>query len=280
MPREVDALIIGAGFGGIYQLYSLLKQELSVQVIDAASDFGGTWYWNRYPGAMSDTESYVYRYSWDKEDLQQYPWTYHYVKQPDVLAYLEHVVERHGLRPYMKFNTEMLSADWDPKGQWIVQTNTGETFVAHYLVTALGLLSKIHYPDISGLDSFRGKLLHTAAWPRDMDLKDKRVGIIGSGSTGVQIITDIAKDVKELISFQRTPQYTVPSGDKPVSPEYRKWVNENYDEIVAKVRNSTVGFGFEESTRITSSVSAAERRNLRELVATRKRLSLPHGRLR
>jgi cyclohexanone monooxygenase len=208
---------------------------------------------------MSDTESFLYRYSWDKEDLQQYPWSHHYVKQPEVLKYLEHMVERRGLRPYMQFNTELMSAKWDPEGHWIVETSTGETSIARYLVTALGLLSKIIYPDIPGLDTFEGRLIHTAAWPKGLDLKGKRVGIIGSGLTGVQVITEISKDVKELVCLQRTPQYTVPSGDRPVAPEYRKWVNENYDNIMAQVRESTVGFGFEESTRPTASVSEHER---------------------
>lgn len=243
-----DALIVGAGFGGIYQLHKLRSQGLSVKVIDFAGDVGGTWYWNRYPGAMSDTESYVYRYSWDTEDLQSYPWSHHYVKQAEVLAYLEHVVEKHDLRKHMQFNTELLSAEWDDEmGVWRVEVSTGETFVVRYLVTALGLLSKANYPDIPGLESFKGEMCHTAKWRPEIELANKRVGVVGCGSTGVQVITDIAAKVKTLTCFQRHPQYSVPSGDAPVSPEYRKQVNERYPEIMKQVRNSICGFGFVES---------------------------------
>ena len=259
---DIDALIIGAGFGGIYQLYRLREIGLSVRVIDMAGDVGGTWYWNRYPGAMSDTESFVYRYSWDKEDLQNYPWSHHYVKQPDVLAYLQHVVERHDLRKDMQFNTEFVSADWDDtSNQWRVELSTGETVNVRYLVTALGLLSKANYPDIRGLNSFSGQLVHTAKWPLDLDVTDKRVGIIGCGSTGVQVITDIGSRVKSLHCFQRHPQYSVPSGDRPVDPSYRKWTNENYEAIFDQVKNSAVGFGFVESTKPYASIESSEERD-------------------
>lgn len=258
---DQDALIIGAGFGGIYQLYRLRQMGLSVKVIDMAGDVGGTWYWNRYPGAMSDTESFVYRYSWDKEDLQTYPWTHHYVKQPDVLAYLQHVVERHDLRKDMQFNTELISADWDDSSNvWRLKLSTGQTYVVRYLVTALGLLSKANYPDIPGITSFKGQLCHTAAWPEGLDVTGKRVGVIGCGSTGVQVITDVAPRVKSLTCFQRHPQYSVPSGDRPVEPAYREWVNKNYDAIFDQVKTSQVGFGFVESTRPFRSVTSPEER--------------------
>ncbi|KAL6248456.1 hypothetical protein RBB50_004711 [Rhinocladiella similis] len=261
MAKSLDVLIIGAGFGGIYQLYRLRQQGLNVKVVDMASDVGGTWYHNRYPGAMSDTESFVYRYSWDKEDLLTYPWSHYYVKQPEVLKYLEHVVERHDLRRDMQFNTEVLSADWEEASQkWRVELSTGETVHVRYLVTALGLLSKANYPDIPGLDTFQGVKCHTAAWPRDLDLTGKRVGVIGCGSTGVQVITDIAPKVSSLISFQRHPQYSVPSGDRPVEAGYRERINENYDEIFQQVKNSIVGFGFVESTVPFDSVTSPEER--------------------
>ena len=258
---DLDALIIGAGFSGIYQLYRLREMGLSVKVLDAAGDVGGTWFWNQYPGAMSDTESYVYRFSWDKEDLKKYPWTHHYVKQPDVLAYLRHVVERHDLRKDMMFNTELLSAKWDDlSGLWRVELSTGKTLGVRYLVTALGLLSKANYPDIPGINAFEGQKVHTAKWPEGLDITGKRVGVIGCGSTGVQVITDVASKVKSLTCFQRHPQYSVPSGDRPVDPSYRKWVNDNYDAIFDQVKHSAVGFGFVESTVPYASVASEEER--------------------
>jgi cyclohexanone monooxygenase len=263
--HRFDALIVGAGFGGIYQLHKLLSLGLTVKVIDFAEDVGGTWHWNRYPGAMSDTESFVYRYSWDTEDLQTYPWSHHYVKQPEVLQYLKHVVEKHGLRKHMQFNTEMVGADWDDEqGVWRVEVSSGEVFVVRYLVTALGLLSKANYPDIPGIESFQGELCHTAKWRTDINLVSKRVGVIGCGSTGVQVITDIASKVDSLTCFQRHPQYSVPSGDAPVSPEYREHVNQTYPEIMKHVRNSICGFGFEESQRAFHSVPSEEREEIFE----------------
>ncbi|KAK5939205.1 hypothetical protein PMZ80_008508 [Knufia obscura] len=258
-----DALVIGAGFGGIYMLKRLLDQHLRVKVVDAATDVGGTWYWNTYPGAMSDTESYIYRYSWDKEDLLSYEWKEHYIKQPQALAYLHHVVDRHDLRKYMQFNTELLSAQYnEERNVWIVQTSTNETFTCHYLVTALGLLSKQNWPDIKGIKDFKGEMYHTGKWPRSYDFKGKKVGIIGNGSTGVQVITQLGKEnqVEKLVSFQRHPQYSVPSGDGPVSEEYREKINRNYDEIWEQVRNSAVAFGFEESDVPCMSVTPEERR--------------------
>lgn len=258
--QRIDALVVGAGFGGIYQLYLLLQLGLKTVAIDLASDVGGTWFWNRYPGAMSDTESYVYRYSWDQDDLQQYPWTHHYVKQPDVLAYLEHVVERHDLRKHIQLNTEMKSAQWNEYDQlWDIVVKTGTLFKSKYLITSLGLLSRPNYPAIEGLGRFSGVICHTAAWKDNIVLEDKRVGVIGCGSTGVQVITEVAQTVKELHCFQRHPQYSVPSGDGPVSSEYREWVNKNYPAIMAQVRNSAFGFGFPESEKPFESFLPEER---------------------
>ena len=213
---------------------------------------------------MSDTESYVYRYSWDEEDLAEYPWPEHYVKQPEVLAYLNHVVDRHDMRKHMRFDTQLSAANWDDTLQsWIIETSNSEASIsAKYLVTCLGLLSKQNFPDIPGLHSFAGELHHTAKWPKDCVLEGKRVGVIGSGSTGVQVITEIASKVKSLTCFQRHPQYSVPSGDAKVTPEERKAINDNYDVIWNRVRNSITAFGFEESTTSYHSVSPEEREKI------------------
>ncbi|KAF2137113.1 uncharacterized protein K452DRAFT_236407 [Aplosporella prunicola CBS 121167] len=266
MPEQnVDALVVGAGFGGIYLLYELTKLPLSVKLIDMAGDVGGTWWYNRYPGAMSDTESYLYRYSWDKEDLRTYPWANHYLHQPEILKYLEHVVEKHGLRKYMQFNTEMLSADFDEDANvWRVATNSGDTIVTRFLFTSLGPLFRQKLPDFPGMDTFKGTLVHSQEWDPAIQLEGKDVAVIGSGSTGVQIVTAIAPVVKSLTSFQRSPQYTVPSGNGPVSPEYRQWINAHYDDILERNRQTVTGFGFEESTRPLASATPEEREEVFE----------------
>ncbi|KAL4924807.1 flavin-containing monooxygenase [Aspergillus undulatus] len=258
-PTHVDALVVGAGFAGIYATYRLARMGLTVQCIDLASDVGGTWYHSRYPGAMSDTESYLYRYSWDKEDLQTYPWTHHYLCQPEILEYLRHIVKKHDLRRYMRFNTEMAAAAWEDD-HWRVTCVTGQAYIARYLVNAMGILAKANYPNIVGVSSFAGRLVHTAKWPDDLDLRGKKVGIIGNGSTGTQVMTAIAPLVGYLKSFQRHPQYSVPSGQKPVSEEYRQSVNRSYDQIWDNVWSSAIGFGVPESQHKAMAVSSEERR--------------------
>lgn len=249
-------------------MYRFLKVGLKTKVIDFAGDVGGTWYWNHYPGAMSDSESYVYRFFWDKEDLQTYPWSHRYVKQPEILAYLKHVVKRHNLRKHMQFNTELVSASWDEqRAVWRVEVKAlheRQSFDARYLVTALGLLTSQKYPDIPGISDFKGIKVHTGAWSDDIDLRDKQVGIIGNGSSGVQVITEIAGKVKSLTSFQRRPQYTVPSGDGPVTEEYRKQINARYDEVERTLKDSIFAFGYKESTQLYDSVSEREREQIFE----------------
>lgn len=258
--HQVDALVVGAGVAGIYATYRLTRMGLNVQCIDTASDVGGTWFWNTYPGAMSDTETYLYRYSWDKEDLETYPWSHHYVYQPDILKYLRHVVERHDLRKFMRFQTEMESASWDETmNTWLVKCSGGMTYRARYLITCLGLLSKPNYPSIPGLESYAGDLIHTAKWNHDVPLEGKSVGIIGNGSTGVQVMTAIASKVGQLVSFQRHPQYSVPSGQGPVPDGYREDINRRYNQIWADVWSSSTAFGVPESTCKTMDATPEER---------------------
>lgn len=215
---------------------------------------------------LLSTEAYLYRYSWDLDDLQTYPWDEHYVKQPQVMAYLQHVTKKFDLRKDMYFNTELMSASWDDAiEKWVIETSTDVRFEVRYLITSLGLLSKRNFPDIPGIDSFQGEKVHTGAWPASATTKGKKVGIIGNGSTGVQVITAIAKDVAHLTCFQRNPQYSVPSGDGPVDPEYRKYINENYPELWRKAKNEeAVGFGLQEASRSTFSVSEKEREQIYE----------------
>jgi cyclohexanone monooxygenase len=247
---DYDAIVIGAGFGGIYMLHKLRNElGLSARAFDRAGGVGGTWYWNRYPGALSDTEGFVYRYSFDRELLQESEWKTRYLTQPEILAYLEGVVDRYDLAQDIQLNTGVESAHFDEsRGVWGVRTDTGETFTAKYLVTALGLLSAINLPNLKGRDLFEGELYHSGAWPETHDFTGKRVGVIGTGSTGIQLITALAPQVEHLTVFQRSPQYSVPAGNGPLAGEVLEALKANYDKIWDDVRSSSVAFGFQESS--------------------------------
>jgi cyclohexanone monooxygenase len=212
--------------------------------------------------------SFLYRYSWDHEDLISYPWSHHYLQGPEILAYLQHIVKKYDLRKHFQFKTELLNAQWkEEEHRWVVTLSTKEVLKVKYLVTALGLLSKTNFPAFPGLDKFAGELYHTARWPQGADLQGKRVGVIGNGSTGVQLITALAKaeEVKQLLSFQRNPQYSVPAGNGPVSTQHRKHLNETYDQVWDQAKNSLFAYGFdEELNRPVASVSPEERERIFE----------------
>jgi cation diffusion facilitator CzcD-associated flavoprotein CzcO len=259
---DYDAIVIGAGFGGIYMLKKLRDElGLKVRAFDKAGGVGGTWYWNRYPGALSDSESFVYCFSWDRELCQEWDITTRYLTQPQILSYLNHAVDRHDLRRDIQLETAITSAVFDEQSsRWLLSTDDGHQYSAKYLVTALGLLSATNVPKIKGLDQFKGQMYHTANWPADAVLEGKRVGVIGTGSTGCQVITAIAPIVGHLSVFQRSAQYTVPVGNGPLSREYVDDIKRNYDAIWKEVRSSRLAFGFQESDIPTMSVDAAERK--------------------
>lgn len=259
-----DAIIIGAGFGGIYMLKKLRDElGLKVRAFDKAGGVGGTWFWNRYPGALSDSETFVYCFSWDRELCQEWDIKTRYVDQPQILSYLNHAVDRHDLRKDIQLETAITSAVFDEEtSRWFVTTDDGHQYSAKYLVTALGLLSATNVPNIKGLKQFKGQMYHTANWPADAVLEGKRVGVIGTGSTGCQVINAIAPTVGHLTVFQRSAQYTVPVGNGPVGREYVDQIKKNYDAIWKEVRSSRLAFGFEESNIPTMSVSPEERKQI------------------
>lgn len=259
--QHYDAIIIGAGFGGLYTLKKLRdEQKLNVLVLDKAGGIGGTWFWNRYPGALSDTESFTYCYSWDKDLLQEMEITSRYLTQPQILSYLEKVVERHNLLPNIQLNTAVKSAHFnEDTSRWEISCDSGESFTAKHLVSALGLLSATNIPNIPGLATFKGEWHHSGDWPEGVTFAGKRVGVIGTGSTGTQIITAVAPQAGHLVAFQRSPQYTVPVGNGPVTKEYVADIKKNYDKIWEQVKNSMVAFGFEESKLPAMSVSEEQR---------------------
>jgi cyclohexanone monooxygenase len=257
---DFDAIVIGAGFAGIYALHKLRDElDLRVRAFDAADGVGGTWHWNRYPGATSDSEGFVYRYSWDPELLQEWDWDTRYLSQEHTLSYLRHVVKRYDLARDIQLNTQITGAVWSDESHWTVTTDQGEQYTGRYLVCCLGPLSTLYYPLFEGLETFAGRLIHTAAYPADLSLESKRVGVVGTGSTGTGFICAAAKEAGHLTVFQRTPQYCVPSGNGPVTKEYVADIKARYGEIWEQVRTSFAGAGFAESHVTMESVPEEER---------------------
>ncbi|KRA64323.1 MULTISPECIES: NAD(P)/FAD-dependent oxidoreductase [Rhizobium/Agrobacterium group] len=263
---DFDAVVIGAGFGGLYSVYKLRNEQgLNVMAFDSAGDVGGTWYWNRYPGAVSDTESYVYRYSFSGELLQKGRWKNRYLTQPEILDYMNEVADHYDLRRSFQFNTKVTATHFnDETGLWHVTTDKGQTVTAKYLITGLGLLSATNVPKFKGINSFKGQVLHTGAWTEGLDLTGKRVGVIGTASTGVQIILATAPIAKHLTVFQRSAQYVVPIGNTPQDEATIASQKANYDDIWKQVKSSAVAFGFEESTIPAETASPEERERVFE----------------
>jgi cation diffusion facilitator CzcD-associated flavoprotein CzcO len=229
-----DALVIGAGFSGLYQLLCLRDRlGLSVQVLEAGAGVGGTWYWNRYPGARCDSESHSYCYSFSDELMKEWEWSERYPGPPEILRYLNHVADRFDLKRDIRFNTRVKSAHYDETANlWRVSTDAGDTLTAQFLITAVGCLSSANIPDIPGLDTFEGRWYHTGQWPHEgVDFRGKRVGQVGTGSTGIQSAPVIAETAAHLTVFQRTANYSVPARNGPLTPEFRRYVKENTAEI-------------------------------------------------
>ena len=265
---DFDAVVIGAGFAGLGMLRQLREElGMSVQVYEAGTGVGGTWYWNRYPGARCDTESYIYCFSFSKELLQDWTWSGRFPEQPEILTYLNHVADRFDLRRDIQFNTRVTAARFlEDTNQWEVETDQGDRVTARFLITGIGCISAGNVPDIKGLDSFQGEWYHTGSWPHEeVDFAGKRVAVIGTGSSGVQAIPVIAEQAGHLTVFQRSPQYTIPARHGAAD---RKFIEEeikpNYDEIVEKARWSVGGFPLDPTGRSALEVTAAERQEIYE----------------
>jgi cation diffusion facilitator CzcD-associated flavoprotein CzcO len=262
-----DAIIIGAGFSGLYQLHKLRDElGLDVVVLEKGEGIGGTWFWNRYPGARCDSESYYYCYSFNKEIEQEWSWSERYPEHPEIRKYLNFVADKLDLKPDIRLNTEVTSAAFDDDANlWTVQTKNGQSFAAPFLITAVGCLSTANVPDIKGLASFKGQWYHTGLWPHEgVDFSGKRVGQIGTGSTGIQTAPVIAEQAKHLTVFQRTANYSIPARNGPVTADDIKHTRDNYDEIWRLARAGTNGHPFTISTRSALSVSDAERQGIYE----------------
>jgi cyclohexanone monooxygenase len=244
--RDVDAVVVGAGFAGLRALHTLRSQGRSVVVLEAADGIGGVWYWNRYPGARCDVESYDYSYAFSAELEQQWRWSERYATQPEILRYINHVADRFDLRGDIRLNTAMTSASYDEQGaRWTVRTSTGDEWSARYLIMATGQLSVPKAPELPGQDEYRGTVLHTAHWPHtEPDLAGKRIGVIGTGSSGTQLIPVVAREAARLTVFQRTPNFSVPANNAPISDQEDVEVKAGYAARRARARNSPSGLGF------------------------------------
>jgi cation diffusion facilitator CzcD-associated flavoprotein CzcO len=265
--RRYDAIVIGAGFSGIYQLHKLRDElGLKVRLLEKGAGIGGTWYWNRYPGARCDSESYYYCYSFNKEIEQGWEWTERYPEHGEIRKYLNFVADKLDLKRDIQLDTKVTSATFDDNANlWTMATENGETFVAPFLITAVGCLSTANVPKFKGLESFKGEWYHTGAWPQEgVDFTGKRVGQIGTGSTGIQAAPVIAEQAQHLTVFQRTANYSIPARNGPVTQEDIKLTRDNYDDIWRRARAGTNGHPFTVSERSALSASEKEREELYE----------------
>lgn len=259
--RSVDVVIVGAGFSGMYLLHQLRRHHLTAVVFEAGTDVGGTWYWNRYPGARVDVESLSYSYSFDDELQQDYEWQERYPTQPEILRYAQHVADRFDLRRDIVFRTRVSGAAWDDETRtWLVRTEHQDAVTARFLVMATGCLSASKLPEIRGLDSFKGATYHTAHWPHEgVDFRGMRVGLVGTGSSGVQSIPVIAEQAADLTVFQRTPAYSLPARNRALRADEVREMKANYPTFRQAQRESGFGVPVPMPTRSALEVSDDER---------------------
>jgi cation diffusion facilitator CzcD-associated flavoprotein CzcO len=259
--EQFDAIIIGAGISGLYQLIRLRQLGLAVRVYEAGSGVGGTWYWNRYPGARFDSESYSYGYSFSEELLQEWDWKEHFSGQPENERYLNYVADKFDLRRDIRFNATVAAATYDEEGNyWEVRLEDGTRARARFLITAVGILSAQNIPSFAGIESFKGESFHTSRWPKErVDFTGKRVGVIGTGATAVQLITEIAKEVGHLTVFQRTANYCAPLRNGPIDDETQAKIKASYPEIFKRTRETFAGFIHDFDPRSVFDVTPEER---------------------
>ena len=264
---ELDALVIGAGFAGLYQLLCLRDRlGLSVQALEAGGGVGGTWYWNRYPGARCDSESHVYWYTFSPELMREWEWSERYPGQVEILRYLNFVADRFDLKRDIRFNTRVVAASYDEQAnRWQVRTEDDETYVVKFLITAVGCLSTANVPDFPGLDDFAGDWYHTGQWPHEgVDFTGKRVGMIGTGSTGIQAAPVIAASAKHLTVFQRTANYSVPARNAPLTAEFRRYIKEHTSDIRTFTHETINGMAFRIEERRAVDTPPEEREKIYE----------------
>ncbi|MFT4824565.1 MAG: cation diffusion facilitator CzcD-associated flavoprotein CzcO [Halioglobus sp.] len=243
---DYDVISIGAGFAGLGLIHYIREAGLSLKVFDKAADIGGTWTWNRYPGAATDSEGYYYCLTFSKEILQEWTWSKRYPGWEETHRYMHFVADKCDMWPHIQLNTEIVSAEFqEDSGHWLVKTGGGEQFTCKYFVSGMGMISEPNVPTLKGRDRFKGPCFHSSRWPQEgLDYAGKRVGIIGCGATTVQMLPVLAETAKSVTVFQRTPNFVMPAMQKPMTPEWEKEIKDNYDEIIAKCRNHMFGMAF------------------------------------
>ncbi len=258
---DYDSIIIGAGISGLYQLYRLRQQGQKVRVFEMGTGVGGTWYWNRYPGCRFDSESYSYGYSWSQEILDEWDWTEHFAPQPETEKYLNFVADKFDLRKDIQFKSRVAAAHYQAETKsWKVTLNDGAEHTCRWLVTAIGPLSAPTYPRIKGRDRYKGEAYHTGLWPKhDVSFEGKRVAVIGTGATGVQAITEIAKTAKTLTVFQRRPNWCKPLMNRPISQDEMEEIRRDYPDIFRRCQESATCFLHTPDKRNTFDLSKAQR---------------------
>jgi cation diffusion facilitator CzcD-associated flavoprotein CzcO len=258
---DFDVVVVGAGFAGLYSLHKLRGMGLRVRVLEAGGGVGGTWFWNRYPGARCDVESLDYQYSFSDELLREWQWTERYPAQDEILRYLEHVAERFDLRRDIALNTRVASAVLDEDaGRWTVTTESGEEITARFCIMATGCLSVPKEPEVPGADTFTGPIHHTGRWPHEgVDFTGLRVAVVGTGSSGVQSIPVIAEQASEVTVFQRTPNFSAPSWNGPLDPERAREVLAGFEERRRQIRESLTSLPYPANDKGALEVSAEER---------------------
>lgn len=243
--NPLDLIIVGAGFAGLYALQRALNSNRSAVVLERGGDVGGTWYWNRYPGARCDIQSMEYSYSFDDALQQDWSWTERYAAQPEILNYANHVADRFGLRPHIRFSTLVVTMTFlEANNLWRTETAAGDVFFSRFCIMATGCLSSTNLPDFEGRDDFQGEAYHTGTWPHDrVDFTGKRVGIIGTGSSSIQSIPIIAASCAHLTVFQRTPNYAIPAHNGPIDEGYVQEIKQHYDDFRVLNKQMFAGFG-------------------------------------
>ena len=263
-PQSADAVIVGAGFSGLYLLHRLRSLGFTTRVFERGGDVGGTWYWNRYPGARCDVESMQYSYSFDAELQREWHWPEKFSAQPDILAYANHVADWFDLRKGIEFDTAVTAAHFDEGARrWRIETDTGERVSAQYFVMATGCISTAQTPDIEGLPDYRGDTYHTGNWPHEkVDFSGQRIAVVGTGSSGIQAIPVLAEEAAHVTVFQRTPNYSLPSRNVPMSPKYEKEWKSEYQSRREEMRHTAHGSIKELNDEPAMAVSEARRQQV------------------